>query len=301
MKEADTPEYNPLVSVAMTTSKSERFIRPQLDSILNQTYRNIELVISHDECGDNTVAILNEYKAKDPRVRWEYNKKEKGFIKNSENSVSMCKGEILFFADHDDTWYLDRIRTHVEKYKDKTVDWVYDRSALTDENNNKIGFLEDQVPNYYSKERLTLLNYTWGTCIGAAHSSYRAHLVHQAMPIPEYAPGHDSWIQLFIYPSKAVFIDKVFIQYRQHAGQQVGWNHKMTLEEIKIREAQAIAGNMNYLKCLSSNKNLAFWKRNFFLLVYMAKRIRSFLARHNLYKIKLLSADYPSNLVSAGK
>lgn len=298
MKDMNPSEYNPLVSVAMTTSKSERFLRPQIESILNQTYKNLELVISHDECGDNTVAILDEYQAKDSRVRWEYNKKEKGFIKNSENAVSMCKGEILFFADHDDTWYPDRIRTHVEQYKDKAVDWVYDKSVLTNENDEKIGTLEEQVPNYYSKDKLTLLNYAWGTCIGAAHGSYRAHLVHKAMPIPEYAPGHDSWIQLFIYPSNPVFIDKVGIEYRQHAGQQVGWNHKVTLEEFKEKEAKAIAGNLNYLKRLALNPKLALWKRLFFAAAYAAKQFRLLLVRMNLYKLSSFAAQHDSDLVS---
>ena len=61
MKTNNQTEYNPLISVALTTSKSERFIKEQMDSILNQTYKNIEVCVSHDECGDGTVDILNDY------------------------------------------------------------------------------------------------------------------------------------------------------------------------------------------------------------------------------------------------
>lgn len=58
---------NPLVSVAMTTYNGEKCLKEQIDSILNQSYKNIELVICDDCSTDGTWGILQEYAANDKR------------------------------------------------------------------------------------------------------------------------------------------------------------------------------------------------------------------------------------------
>ncbi len=247
-----------------------------MDSILNQTYKNIEVMVSHDECGDGTVDILNDYVAKDSRVTWKYNPLEKGFRKNTEHAISVCTGDIIFLCDHDDIWYEDRIEMHVEAYKDPSVKWVYNRTDLIDAEGAKIGLLEDTIPDYYTKERMSLLNYTWGSCVGAAETSFRADVLRSAMPIPLYVPGHDSWIELAIYPAKSVYIEKILQGYRQHANNAVGVTlEKLSPEAFKAKEAEAIRDNFIYLKNLSDNTTLAFWKRTFFLVVYWVKIARA--------------------------
>lgn len=271
--------YSPLVSIALITSKSEKFIHQQIDSLLNQTYKNLEVVISHDECGDGTVNILNDYVSKDFRVRWMNNPNGKGFINNIQNAIAMCKGEIIFLCDHDDVWYETKVEEHVACYQDKKVAWVYNKPVLTNEHNEKIGYLEDRVSDYFTRERMSLMNYAWGSCIGGAHTSYRSKLIHNAMPVPALAPAHDTWIQLCIYPKKAVFIDKVLQEYRQHSNQETGWGHVHTTEESKKREVLSIENNMKFLKYLPTNKSLSIWKRCFYLCAYNAKVLRAIIRK----------------------
>lgn len=277
MTKISEEKYEPFVSIALTTSKSEKFIVEQIDSLLNQAYKNLEVVISHDECGDGTVTILNDYIKKDNRVRWEYNPLEKGFRKNTEHAISMCKGDIIFLCDHDDSWYLDRVEEHVNVYKDKTIKWVYNRLVITDaENKNEIGYIEDTMPDYYRHK--TLLDNAWGSCIGGAQTSYRADLLHKVMPIDNFAPAHDSWIQLAIWPAKPFFINKVLQRYRQHAHNAVGMSadkNETDGEAFKLREQQAISDNLRYLRHLPSSKVLPIWKRFFFLMAYIAKILRA--------------------------
>ncbi len=270
---------HPLVSIALTTSKSEKFIREQMDSLLDQTYSNLEVVVSHDECGDNTVSILEEYRKKDGRVRWEYNQGKKGIIKNTENAILMCRGDIIFLCDHDDSWSLEKVEEHVCAYEDSTVDWVCNRLIITDsENKREIGYIEDTLYDYYTKKRRWILNYVWGSCIGGAMTSYRAEVIKSALPIPEYAPAHDSWIQLAIWPAKLVVINKVLQKYRQHENNVVGIN-KESKESFVDREARAIADNINYLDKLSQNTTLVWWKRILFYVVYRLKKLRAVLRR----------------------
>ncbi|MFH1188278.1 MAG: glycosyltransferase [bacterium] len=274
MSHKNVSQYNPFVSIALTTYNGKEFLRKQLDSLLSQTYRNLEIVISDDGSDNETIAILNEYVARDKRVRWSRSPLPRGFIKNTENAISLCKGEIIFLCDQDDIWYENRVSLHVAAYKDPRVFWVYNKLVLVDEHDKKIGFLEDTINDYYKKERMKLLYYTWGSCIGGAMTSYRASILHKAMPIGRYCPAHDSWIQLAIFPLKPFFIDEVLQVYRQHNSNEVGWGKKQTMKELKRKKQEAISDNMRYLKYLPENKNLQLWKRIFFNIVYVAKRIR---------------------------
>ena len=78
-----TYEYNSLVSAAPTSLKSEEF--------LNQTYKNLEVAMSHDECWRFIVSILNTHTKQNKHGQWVYNEFAKGIIKNTENSILSCE------------------------------------------------------------------------------------------------------------------------------------------------------------------------------------------------------------------
>lgn len=264
-------EHKLLASIALATYNGERFLCKQLDSLLDQTYSNFEIIISDDGSTDKTQEILNDYQEKDSRIRWSINPNPNGYIKNFERAIGLCKGKIIFLCDQDDIWFGDKLQKHINIYKDVNVSWVYNKVILINENDKEGGYLEDTVKDYYLKERRKLLYYTWGSCILGCATSYRAKDLHKVMPIGKNAPAHDSWIQLALYPKKAFFIDEYLQYYRIHGNNTAGWNKEATKE----REKQAIFDNMNYLKALLSNKNLVVWKRLFFFCIFSFKILRS--------------------------
>ncbi len=265
-------EYNPLVSIALTTFNGGEFIKEQIDSLLKQTYQNFEIVISDDGSEQETIDILNSYVARDARISWSRSPLARGYIKNTENAISLCRGEIIFLCDQDDTWYPERLARHVAAYSDQSVMWVFNRLVITDKDNQPIGYIEDTLPDYYRHK--TMLENVWGTCIGGAMTSYRAEVVKRTLPIPMYAPAHDSWIQFAIYPAKVFFINEVLQTYRQHDQNQVGMMTPSDIDVLRNREHQAITANYIRLWGYSKEKHLPFWKRTFVLMVYGLKRIR---------------------------
>ena len=269
--------YNPLVSIALTTFNGRHFIKEQIDSILAQTYQNFEIVISDDGSDKETIDILNAYVAQNSRVRWSRSPLERGYRKNTENAISLCRGEIIFLCDQDDTWYPERLQLHVNAYKDSSVQWVFNRLVITDSINNPIGYIEDTLPDYYRHK--TMLENVWGSCIGGAMTSYRAECIKKALPIPSYAPAHDSWIQFAIFPAKSIFIDKVLQTYRQHNNNQVGMAVATDMEAKKQLEEESILANYYRLKMYAREPHLQIWKRGFVLIVYYLKKIRYILRR----------------------
>lgn len=288
-KDKEDLTYKPLVSVALTTFNGKDFLKQQLDSILEQTYKNFEVVISDDGSDKDTIDILNDYINKDPRIRWSKNPLSRGFVTNSQNAISLCRGEIIVLCDQDDVWYPDKLEEHVKVYRDPNIGWAFNRFVITDDNNKEKGFIEDDLPDYFRHK--TMLENTWGSCIGAAQTSYRAELIRSTIPFPTYVPAHDSWIQLAIYPAKPAFIPKILNTYRQHDGQQVGMVGLTDIEAIRKKETEAIANNRVYLWKLSFNTQLPVWKRLYFLNIYIAKQLRS-LFRHMLGRSDSSLQDY---------
>ena len=100
-----------LVSVVMCTYNGEKFLRPQIDSILSQTWSNLELVIVDDVSSDDTVMIIDEYSRKDSRVKYFVNEKNIGYNKNFEKAIGLAHGNYIAPCDQDDIWELSKLET----------------------------------------------------------------------------------------------------------------------------------------------------------------------------------------------
>ncbi len=265
---------NPLVSIALATYNGERFLRAQLDSLLTQTYPHFELVITDDGSTDTTNAIVCEYMLRDQRIRWQKSKLQRGFINNFTGAISLCKGEIIFLCDQDDIWYRDKIAKHVAKYQDSSVVWVCNEVRLINETGEQEGYMTDTIPDYYTAKRRWILNYVWGSCILGCATSYRALCIRGLLPPDKYAPAHDSWLQLALWPIPPQVIGDVLQDYRIHDKNTSDFKLSRTDKELKAFELRAIKDNMIRLKSFSHNTNLAVWKRLLFFSVYVIKKVR---------------------------
>lgn len=202
-------------SIAMTTYNGAKHLRMQIESILNQNYEDIELVISDDHSSDETSNIIAEYTARDQRILYIRPEKNLGFKANFGFAVTHCTGDIVFLSDQDDRWYPEKVKSHMEIYmKNPSIAWVYNFVALTDEQMNPLGSLTDANQSYYKK--VGFKNLLSGRCILGCATSYRREYISSIWPIPASAPAHDTWIQIHMFPYKHYYIDIPLQDYRQH-------------------------------------------------------------------------------------
>ena len=99
----------PLVSIALCTYNGEKFLHQQIDSLLAQTYTNIEIVAVDDASADSTRTILEEKARKDNRFRFFINDSNLGYNRNFEKSISLCNGAYVAISDQDDIWEFNKI------------------------------------------------------------------------------------------------------------------------------------------------------------------------------------------------
>ena len=89
-----------MISVILNVYNCEKYIKKWLDSIVNQTYKDIEIIIVNDGSKDNTLKIIKEYK--DKRIKIINNKKNMGLSLSRNVGIDNAKGDYLFFVDSDD-------------------------------------------------------------------------------------------------------------------------------------------------------------------------------------------------------
>ena len=104
----------PLVSVIITAYDSAAFIARAIDSILGQTYRELELIVVDDASSDDTYGVLLDYARKDPRVRPFRSLVNHGTYWCKNFGITQARGELVTFQDSDDISLPDRIRVQVE-------------------------------------------------------------------------------------------------------------------------------------------------------------------------------------------
>src|SRR5690348_10289374 len=95
----------PLVSVLMTSYNRELYIAEAIESVLNSTYTNFELIIVDDCSSDNTIGIAKAYETNDPRIKVYQNSKNLSQFGNRNKAASYAKGEFIKYVDSDDIIY----------------------------------------------------------------------------------------------------------------------------------------------------------------------------------------------------
>ena len=105
----------PRISVVMPAYNSEKFIANAIKSVINQTYTDWECLIVNEYGGDDgTASIVEEFAAKDPRIRLIQNRRKLGLAESINKGIRLSKGEYIARLDTDDTSHPDRLRKQID-------------------------------------------------------------------------------------------------------------------------------------------------------------------------------------------
>jgi glycosyltransferase involved in cell wall biosynthesis len=113
-----------LVSVAMLSYNHEKYLAQAIESVLNQTIQDLELIIVDDGSKDNSRHIIKEYSAKDPRVKPVFHERNFGIARGANDCLKTASGEYFGFIGSDDLWVPSKIEKQLkvlEKDPEKIV------------------------------------------------------------------------------------------------------------------------------------------------------------------------------------
>lgn len=142
----DTPK----ISVIIPNYNHADYLIARVDSVLNQTYKNLEVILMDDCSSDNSRDIIKKYVAQDNRVHQVFNRKNSGStFKQWNKGISFATGEYVWIAESDDVsdlTFLEKMVAKMEAYP--SVGLAYCQSWRIDENGEKYGTLAADLANF---------------------------------------------------------------------------------------------------------------------------------------------------------
>ena len=227
----------PKIDILMATYNGEKYIREQIESLQNQSYRNWTLLISDDGSTDNTLAIVEAMQKADHRIK--IVARNAGFHSATKNFLSLLKvssAPYVMFCDQDDVWLRDKIETSLKaiqnkekNLEDSTPVAVFSDSYVTDELLNVINpsFVTTLCfdPRTVSLPQLVVRNVSQGATMMLNNFLVREV---KGSEIPSSFEYHDHWIAAAAKGiGQLYYIDKPTFMYRQHSNNVVGADERI--------------------------------------------------------------------------
>ena len=130
---------NDLVSIIMPSYNTAKYIRDSIQSVLDQTYENWELIIVDDCSTDNTDEVINSFR--DYRIRFYKNELNCGAALTRNTALREAKGEWIAFLDSDDLWESTKLEEMLLFMKQNNYVFAYHEFEKIDENSNFLNIL----------------------------------------------------------------------------------------------------------------------------------------------------------------
>jgi glycosyltransferase involved in cell wall biosynthesis len=243
---------NPLISVALCTYNGAKYIKKQLESIINQTYSNIEVIIVDDCSTDETYALVTAYEQHDARIKCYLNDHNLGFNKNFEKALSLTTGQFIAISDQDDIWELNKLQVLHDHIGDAWL--AFSNSAYMTEEGKFTGKTLLQSFNMEGKSFISFMvqNHVTG------HTTLMSkEFLNYILPFPP--KGYYDWWMGFVamYHHKLKFVDAILTRYRVHAQSVIQREHniiqndssyKKQIGSLQIKQLNILLGYKNLKK-----------------------------------------------------
>jgi glycosyltransferase involved in cell wall biosynthesis len=206
-------EKKPKVSIVLCTYNGSKYLKEQLKSIINQSYKNFEIIISDDKSVDNTCEIINSM-LNQAEIDYSLyiNTEQLGFYRNFEKGISLASGEFIALCDQDDIWNEKKIEILISEIGDNAM--IYSDSIFIDDSGVPKGNSMSDIVNMVDGRNHKKL--VFHNSVSAHAMLFKKELIPLILPFPDL-PFHDWWIA-FVAMSKGgiKYIDQKLVNYRVH-------------------------------------------------------------------------------------
>ena len=214
------------IDILLATYNGSKYLHEQLDSILNQSYGNINVIIRDDGSSDNTVMIIKEYEQKDSRVRLlNDNLGNLGFVRNFEELMKNSTSEYLMFSDQDDIWYNNKVETSYTRIK--AIEETNGKSCpILVHTNSKIMNYETRTKSLFISDcakNSSFENSFFNFFVQGSTMLINKSLKREALPFSKEVYLHDRYLHLIAeFIGIRSYIDVPTMDYRQHSNNEIG-------------------------------------------------------------------------------
>lgn len=208
--------YFPLISIIIPVYNGENYVKEAIDSALNQTYKNIEIVVVNDGSKDNTDEILQSY---DDKIR--YIKKENGGVASALNlAIKESKGEYISWLSHDDLYVENKIEKQVEKLKtlENKNSIIFSNSILFYPDDREI-FCNVRNSGYISDNKESIITLLFSSGLHGCSLLIPKAAFEKCGYFDENlrtTQDYDLWFKFIKHGYPFVLVDEYLVKGRQH-------------------------------------------------------------------------------------
>jgi glycosyltransferase involved in cell wall biosynthesis len=227
LKKSENPPSPLLISIILCTYQGEKFLQTQLDSLLNQSYANIEILIFDDASSDTTTQIIEKYTIRYPNIYLFKNHQRLGFVKNFEKAITYWlkqnKSDYLALCDQDDLWHSNKLTNSMTTLQE--LEQLHPNFPALVHCDLRLINTKNQViqPSFFAYKSLDFPdNKALGKLLGyngvmSNTLLINRHLANICLPFPPQLKYHDYWISIIneLFGVRKT-IQQPLIDYRIH-------------------------------------------------------------------------------------
>ena len=224
-----------LITVIVLIYNRDKYLHECIESIINQTYKNLEIILVDDGSSDRSLNICKYYERLDNRIKI-ITQKNQGISMAMENAFKLSKGNYITRCDSDDLNELDRYEKQLKYLKENNLDVIgnYINVFGDIEDPDKEGledFLNMPMKDFYDQESKILV----GSCIGGGVFFSKASILKKFNPFhKDYLLVEDVYMHIMLHKNncKLGMLEEILYNYRMHdKNTSIGLNRKKVIEK----------------------------------------------------------------------
>ncbi|MBN1639410.1 MAG: glycosyltransferase [Ignavibacteriales bacterium] len=284
------------VSIVLPTYNGSKYIRQSIDSCLNQTYKNLELIIVDDGSSDKTPEIIKSYK--DKRIKYIQHKKNKGLSCALNAGFANTTGEYLTWTSDDNYYAEDAIEKMLSFANINNFEFVYcDFYRFNDQVSTEMRVVKlPNVPKLGSHNDI-------GACF--LYSKNIKEVIGEYNPVTHLAEDYDYWIRIS-KRFKMYHLNEPLYYYREHINSlSLSKLFEIRIVDVLVRLKNNVL-DMNeaedYLIGLIAHRYLGFFKINkIFVKILLLEKIKKVLNEFNMGQLSFSEAKIILKNIIFGK
>ncbi len=199
-----------LVSVIIPYFKKKNFIKKTINSIKNQTHKNLEIIIIYDDEDHSDLKLIKKLKNIDDRIKIIVNKKTLGAGRSRNIGINMSKGKFIAFLDADDLWKKNKIELQLKYMIRNNLEISHTNYEILNVNKKKLKIMKAKVIDNYK-------NLLFSCDIGLSTVMLRKKLISKNCKFPNLKTKEDFvlWLMILKKNVKIVSLDKNLTTWRK--------------------------------------------------------------------------------------
>ena len=251
------------VSVIMPNFNCGNFIEETINSVINQTYKNWELLIVDDCSTDNSVEVIKKLQAADERIKLFINEKNSGCAAARNRAMREATGKWIAFLDSDDLWTPDKLEKQLNFMTENGYKFSYTAYEHIDENSTPMN-IRVTGPGNLSKRKM--FHYCYLGCLTAMYDTSELGVVQIPDEIANGENDYAIWLKV-VKKHKCYYIPEILAKYRVRSNSLSHKSSKMKIAKncYKLYKLSEGKNSVSAFFCTLRNLFYGFWKKTIYV------------------------------------